>query len=144
MIKRLPLVSLFLSAALAACASSPSDRFRDPTLAEWEAADFGEDPGNYDAAIRAYMQSLLQDPRSTTINFKDGPTKTWVGTAPDFRYGYGVCVDVVTRGVYATANFGSTFFLFHDGRVAVVRDGSDGERICARLGRTPEGAREAK
>ena len=138
------LIPLFLTVILAACAGTPSERFRDPTLAEWEAASFGDEPGNYDAAIRTYMESSLQDPRSTTLNFKDGPTKTWVGNAPDFRFGYGVCVDVVERGVYATANFGPTFFFFENGRVVLAREGSDGERLCARLGRIPEGAREPK
>ena len=135
---------LLIVALLTACAGTPSERGRDPTLAEWESATFGNETGNYDAAIREYMESLLQDPRSTTLTFKDGPTRTWVGTAPDFQYGYGVCVDVVERGVYAATNFGPTFFLFQNGRVAAVRDGSDGERICARLGRIPEGAGEAK
>ena len=135
---------LLIVATFTACAGTPSERDRDPTLAEWEAATFGNDTGNYDAAIREYMESLLQDLRSTTLTFKDGPTKTWVGTAPDFQYGYGVCVDVVERGIYAATNFGPTFFLFQNGRVAAVRDGTDGERICARLGRTPEGVREAQ
>jgi hypothetical protein len=132
--------AILILLALSACASAPDPRFRDPTVAEWEGADFGDEPGNYDAAIRGYLEKLLQDPRSTTLTFKDGPTKTWVGTAPEFQYGYGVCVDVVERGVYTTANFGPSFFLFHNGRVVLMREGSDGERLCARMGRVPEGA----
>lgn len=133
---------LIFLALLSACASTADTHFRDPTLAEWQAADFGDEPGNYDQAIRSYLESLLQNPRSTTLTIKSGPTKTWVGTAPDFQFGFGICVDVLERGVYDTANFGPTFFLLHDDRVALMREGSDGERLCARLGRVPKGAED--
>ncbi len=129
----------FVVLLLSACAGAPDPRFRDPTAAEWEKADFGEEPGNYDAAIRSYLESLLQDPRGATLTVKGGPTKTWVGTAPAFEYGYGVCVDLIEAGVYAGADFGSTFFLLHDDHVVQMREGSDGERLCSRLGRIPEG-----
>jgi hypothetical protein len=132
--------ALVLVLLLAACATAPDPRFRDPTMAEWEAAIFGEPPGNYDAAIRAYMEGLLQDPRSATLTVQGGPTKTWIGTAPSFQYGWGVCVEVKERGVYTTdISFGRTFFLFVNGRVVQMQEGSAGERLCARLGRMPEG-----
>jgi hypothetical protein len=135
----LPLLLL----GLGACASAPDPRFRDPSLAEWNAAEFGDEPGNYDAAIRSYMESLLQDPRGATLTVRGGPTKTWVGTAPDFQYGFGVCVEIVERGVYSNnANFGQTFFLLVNGRVAQMREGSDGERLCSRLGRMPDSIKD--
>jgi hypothetical protein len=137
---RFLLLPLFL---LSACASAPDPRFRDPTLAEWNAAEFGDEPGNYDAAIRSYMEGLLQDPRGATLTIRGGPTKTWVGSAPDFQYGFGVCVEIVERGVYSTtASFGQTFFLLLNGRVVQMREGSDGERLCSRLGRIPDGFKE--
>ena len=43
-------------------------------------------------------------------------------------------------GVYTTdISFGRTFFLFVNGRVVQMQEGSAGERLCARLGRMPEG-----
>jgi hypothetical protein len=130
---------------LGACAAGPNPRFRDPTPAEWEAATFGEEPANYDTAIRAYMEGLLRDPRAATLVVRDGPSKAWVGTAPDFQYGYGVCVEVQERGVYGiNTNFGLTFFLMLNGKVTQMREGSDGERLCARLGRIPDGVNEPK
>jgi hypothetical protein len=128
---------------LAGCASAPDPRFRDPSKAEWDAAYFGDEPGNFDAAIRSYLEGLLQDPRSATLTVTGGPTRTWVGTAPDFQYGYGVCVELVERGVYSTnTSFGQTFFLMVDGKVVLMREGYDGERLCARLGRMPQGVAE--
>ena len=123
---------------LAGCASAPDPRFRDPTLDEWRAADFGSEPADYDATIRAYMEDVLRDPRSATLTIKAGPKKTWIGDAPHFQYGYGVCVEIVESGVYtANADFGPTFFLLFDGKIMQMQEGSDGERVCARLGRTP-------
>lgn len=136
----MPLRVLLPLLFLAACATAPDPRFRDPTLAEWEVASFGDEPGNYDAAIRTYMEGLLQDPRSATLTVQGGPTKTWMGETPNFQFGYGVCVEVKERGVYVTdTSFGRTFFLFVNGRVVQMREGSDGERLCARLGRMPDG-----
>lgn len=132
--------ALLFALLLAACSTTPDPRFRDPSLAEWDAATFGESPGNYDAAIRTYMEGLLQDPRSAALTVQGGPTKTWMGEAPNFQFGWGVCVEVKERGVYATdTSFGRTFFLFVNDRVVQMREGSDGERLCARLGRMPEG-----
>ncbi len=134
------LSALIVLLLVTACASKPDPRFRDPTLEEWNAATFGDEPGNYDAAIRNYIEGLLQNPRTSTLTVHGGPTKTWVGQAPAFEFGYGVCVEVVERGVYAAgASFGDTFFLLVNGRVTQMREGSDGERLCARLGRMPEG-----
>ena len=125
---------------LSACTTAPDPRFRDPTRAEWDAATFSDAPSNYDAAIRTYMEGLLADPRSATLTVQGGPTKTWMGEAPSFQYGWGVCVEVKERGVYTTeASFGRTFYLFLNNRVTQMREGSDGERLCARLGRMPEG-----
>jgi hypothetical protein len=132
--------ALFLALLLlSACASAPDPRFRDPTLAEWRAADFGEEPANYDATIRTYLEDVLPDPRGATLTIKDGPKKTWIGFAPDFRYGYGVCMEIAERGVYSeNANFGPTFFLLLNDKVVSMSEGSEGERLCSRLGRNPE------
>src|SRR5262245_10105505 len=86
-------VSVLLVILLAACAA-PDPRFRDPTLVEWRAADFGDVPENYDMAIRTYLETVLRDPLSATITIKNGPEKTWIGDAPNFVYGYGVCVTI--------------------------------------------------
>ena len=130
---------LLVLVLLAGCAA-PDPRFRDPTAAEWQAADFGDEPANYDGAIRAYMEDVLRDPRSATLTVTTEPTKTWVGDAPKFQYGYGVCVEIVERGVYsAYTNFGPTFFLLVNGKVQLMKEGNDGERLCSRLGRLPEG-----
>ena len=131
---------LILLTLLSACASEPDPRFRDPTFAEWRAADFGNVPANYDAAIRTHLEGVLRDPRGATITVIGGPERTWIGNAPRFQYGYGVCVTLVERSVYAPyTDFGPTFFLLKDGAVTHMREGSDGERICARLERNPEG-----
>src|SRR5687768_7405472 len=96
---------------LAGCAGKLDPRFRDPTAAEWEAADFGSEPANYDTAIRSHLEEILQDPRGATLTVKAGPKKTWIGAAPQFEYGYGVCVEIIERGVYsAYTTFGPTFF----------------------------------
>jgi hypothetical protein len=130
-------VLLFL---LSGCASAPDPRFRDPTVAEWQAADFGDEPANYDGMIRDYMETVLRDPRTATLTVTTEPTKTWVGDAPKFQYGYGVCVEIIERGVYsAYTNFGPTFFLLRDDKVLLMKEGNDGERLCSRLGRLPEG-----
>ncbi len=130
---------LVLLVLLSACAA-PDPRFRDPTVAEWQAAFFGDEPANYDGTIRAYMEGVLRDPRSATLTVTTEPTKTWVGDAPNFQYGYGVCVEIVERGVYsANTNFGPTFFLLSEGKILLMKEGNDGERLCARLGRIPEG-----
>ena len=132
--------AVILLILLSSCASTPDPRLRDPTPAEWDAADFGDEPSNYDAAIRGYMEDVLRDPRSATLTIKSGPKKTWVGDAPNFQYGYGVCVLIVEPGVYtAYTDFGPTFFMLFNSAVTQMREGSDGERVCARLGRTPEG-----
>jgi hypothetical protein len=135
--RRVLVLGLFV--LLSACASAPDPRFRDPTLPEWRAADFGTVPENYDAAIRNYLETVLRDPRGATLTIKAGPEKTWIGDAPDFQFGYGVCVTIVERGVYsAFTDFGPTFFFLVDGKVTQMREGSDGERLCTRLGRNPE------
>jgi hypothetical protein len=132
---------VLLSMLLAACAA-PDPRFRDPTLAEWRAADFGTVPENYDMAIRSYLETVLRDPLNATLTIKTGPEKTWVGEAPNFLYGYGVCVTITEASVYsAFADFGPTFFLLVDNKVVQMREGSEGERLCTRLGRNPEGTR---
>ena len=133
------LLAIITLGLLAACASKPDPRFRDPTRAEWEAAEFGEEPAAYEGAIRSYLENILRDPRESTLAVKAGPKRTWVGFAPGFEYGYGVCVEVTERGVYtAGVSFGPTFFLLFDSKVKQMREGSDGERLCARLGREPE------
>jgi len=132
-------VSVLLLILLAACAA-PDPRFRDPTLAEWRAADFGTVPENYDMAIRTHLETALRDPLSATLTIKSGPEKTWVGDAPSFRYGYGICVKISERGVYsAYSDFGPTFFLLVNSEIIQMREGSEGERLCTRLGRNPEG-----
>jgi hypothetical protein len=131
--------ALFLALLVSAGASAAEPGLRDPTLDEWRAADIGDEPAGYDAAIRAYLEDVLRDPRDATLTVKDGPKKTWVGKAPAFQYGYGICVQVVERGVYAeNTDFGPTFFLLFDGNVVQMREGYEGERLCARLGRNPE------
>jgi hypothetical protein len=125
------------------CAGQPDPRFRDPSPAEWARADFGASPGRYEPAIRDYIERTVQDPRNATFSILSGPEKAWLGGAPNFVYGYGVCAEIVERGVYtAHTSFGPTFFLLKDGRIAEVRAGTDGERLCARLGRLPAGVTE--
>ncbi|TAL01227.1 MAG: hypothetical protein EPO08_11065 [Rhodospirillaceae bacterium] len=125
---------------LSGCASAPDPRLREPTPTEWQAADFGSQPAYYDTAIRTYMEDVLRDPQNATLTIKTGPKKTWVGDAPNFQYGYGVCIEIVERGVYtAYTNFGPTFVLLFNGNVAQMREGANGERLCARLGRAPPG-----
>jgi hypothetical protein len=48
-------------------------------------------------------------------------------------------MEIAERGVYSeNANFGPTFFLLLNDKVVSMSEGSEGERLCSRLGRNPE------
>jgi hypothetical protein len=121
---------------VAACATD-DPRWRDPTPVEWAAADFGDVPMAYDGLVRAAMAKSLKNPTTATYTYHGAPAKTWVGLAPSFRYGYGVCADITERDLVAKLDFGPYFFLFHDGRIIDSFEGAQAELLCARIGREP-------
>lgn len=129
---------VMLALALCGCAGHADPRLRDPTLEEWQAADFGAPPGNYDAAIRGYLEDALHEPEPTSLLTVGGPHRTWLGTAPNFQYGYGICLQIKEPSIYdPQTDFGPTFFFLQNGVVTQMRQGSEGERLCDRLGRSP-------
>jgi hypothetical protein len=130
--------TLALGLALCSCAAHRDPRLRDPTLEEWQAADFGTQPANYDAAVRAYLEDALHETEPASLTLVSGPHRTWTGTAPSFQYGYGICLQVNERSIYdARTDIGTTFFFLQNGVVTEMREGSDAERLCDRLGRSP-------
>jgi hypothetical protein len=129
---------LAVALVLCGCAGRVDPKLRDPTLDEWQAADFGSPPASYDAAIRAYLEDALHEADPTSLTPSGGPHRTWIGTAPNFQFGYGICLQIKEHNIYdPQTDMGATFFFLQNGVVTQMRQGSEGERLCDRLGRSP-------
>jgi hypothetical protein len=70
------------------------------------ALDYGPRPENYQAIVRDYLRSRLNDPSYALIEFKAGPSRLYQKDtlSRERQYGWAVCVTVNERdprGVYS-------------------------------------------
>ena len=124
---------------LAACASHDKSAPREPTRAEWDAADFGAAPAGYEATLQHYVDAALKT-SNTKLIFQGEPQKVWIGAMPNFQYGYGVCAQVSRPAVTIhDIALAPTFFFLARNAAIQVAEGQDADALCSRLGEIPDG-----
>ena len=99
-------VAARLAAALIAAAVLPGCQSPPLTSEQIAALDYGPRPENYEAIVRDYLRSRLNEPSFALIEFKAGPSRLYQKDtlSREREYGWAVCAMVNERdprGVYA-------------------------------------------
>ena len=128
------LAALLLLAPL--ISNAQSAREKDRIANEWKQtlpapdADYGIYPADYEALVKAYMETTLKDPESARYSNFSKPRKEHIITnvsAKEATYGYSVCVLVNSKNSYGgyAGNHQYWFFL-RDGKIMRSNDVDSG------------------
>ena len=78
---------------LAGCASAP-------TQSQFESADFGVQPIEYEKTIKTYYESRLKDPFSAQYKFTHKPKKFYINDLKRNIFGWKVCATINAKNSY--------------------------------------------
>lgn len=102
-----------------------------PSTEEFNKADFGSPPQNYEQAIKNHMSNCLKDPFSAQYQFGQ-PEKAWYGktggllVSRDVRYGWGVLTRVNAKNSFGGyVGWRNYAFYFRDSKLDWVITPSD-------------------
>lgn len=126
---------LMLIFTMSGCVTSQPTSAPRPSDAQILSADYGPNPTNHEAIIKAYLEDALYDPYSARYSFEP-PVRSYnrAITPEQPIYGWVVCGKINAKNRYGAYVGNERFyFLIRDGQVLEFYDGFKADVVCDNL-----------